>query len=227
MSIRVLIVDDQVLVRTGFRRILEEETDIEVVGEAGTGEEAVDLTLELQPDVVLMDIRMPRMDGIEATSQLLSKAEAEATNVLMLTTFDLEEYVYDALQAGANGFLLKDAPPEELAAAVRAIARGDAVLSPPITKRLIREVTRRPRRAHTERFESLTGREREVLALLAQGLSNAEIAEQLYVSEPTVKTHVSHILSKLELRDRVQAIVLAYESGLIEPGGREVGASHP
>ena len=147
MSIRVLIVDDQVLVRTGFRRILEEEADIEVVGEAGTGEEAVDLTIELEPDVVLMDIRMPRMDGIEATSRLAASQEAPDTNVLMLTTFDLEEYVYDALQAGANGFLLKDAPPEELAAAVRIIARGDAVLSPTITKRLIRELTRRPRRA--------------------------------------------------------------------------------
>ncbi|MGZ8755876.1 MAG: response regulator, partial [Acidimicrobiia bacterium] len=152
MSIRVLIVDDQVLVRTGFRRILEEEADIEVVGEAGTGEEAVDLTIELAPDVVLMDIRMPRMDGIEATARLLSAEGAPDTNILMLTTFDLEEYVYDALAAGASGFLLKDAPPEELAAAVRIIARGDAVLSPAITKRLIRELTKRPRRIHSTRF---------------------------------------------------------------------------
>ncbi len=152
MSIRVLIVDDQILVRTGFRRILEEEADIEVVGEAGTGEEAVDLTIELAPDVVIMDIRMPRMDGIEATARLLTSGEAPETNVLMLTTFDLEEYVYDALQAGVSGFLLKDAPPEELAAAVRIIARGDAVLSPTITKRLMDELRRRPRRIQTDPF---------------------------------------------------------------------------
>ena len=222
MSIRVLIVDDQILVRTGFRRILEEEADIEVVGEAGTGEEAVDLTIELEPDVVLMDIRMPRMDGIEATSRLLTSEDAPETNVLMLTTFDLEEYVYDALQAGANGFLLKDSPPEELAAAVRIIARGDAVLSPTITKRLIRELTRRPRRVQTSRFEVLTEREREVLRYMAQGLANAEIAEQLFISEATVKTHVSHILAKLDVRDRAQAIVLAYESGLVEPGSVDI-----
>lgn len=222
MSIRVLIVDDQVLVRTGFRRILEEEADIEVVGEAGTGEEAVDLTIELAPDVVLMDIRMPRMDGIEATARLLSTEGAPDTNILMLTTFDLEEYVYDALKAGANGFLLKDAPPEELAAAVRIIARGDAVLSPTITKRLIRELTRRPRRTHTTRFEQLTGRERDVLRLMAQGFSNAEIAEQLFISEATVKTHASRVFAKLNVRDRSHAIVLAYETGLVEPGSIEI-----
>lgn len=222
MSIRVLIADDQVLVRSGFRRILEEEADIEVVGEAGTGEEAVDLTIELEPDVVLMDIRMPRMDGIEATSRLVTSEDAPNTNVLMLTTFDLEEYVYDALRAGANGFLLKDAPPEELAAAVRIIARGDAVISPNITKRLIRELARRPRQADPTRFEALTGREREVLCLMAQGSTNAEIAEQLFISEATVKTHVSHVLAKLNIRDRAQAIVLAYESGLVEPGSIEI-----
>ncbi|MDH3399114.1 MAG: response regulator transcription factor, partial [Acidimicrobiia bacterium] len=217
MSIRVLIVDDQVLVRTGFRRILEGEADIDVVGEAGTGEEAFDLTIELEPDVVLMDIRMPRMDGIEATERLLTSADAPDTNILMLTTLDLEEYVYDALQAGARGFLLKDSPPEELTAAVRIIARGDAVLSPTITKRLIEELTRRPRRVDTARFDGLTGRERDVLRLVAQGYANAEIAEQLFISEATVKTHVSHVFAKLEVRDRSQAIVLAYESGLIEP----------
>jgi len=222
MSIRVLIADDQVLVRSGFRRILEEEADIEVVGEAGTGEEAVDLTIELKPDVVLMDIRMPRMDGIEATSRLLTSEDAPNTNILMLTTFDLEEYVYDALRAGASGFLLKDATAEELAAAVRIIARGDAVLSPNVTKRLIRELTRRPRRTDPTRFEALTGREREVLRLMAQGSANAEIAEQLFISEATVKTHVSHVLAKLNIRDRAQAIVLAYESGLVEPGSIEI-----
>ena len=222
MSIRVLIVDDQVLVRTGFRRILEEEADIEVVGEAGTGEEAIDLTIELAPDVVLMDIRMPRMDGIEATARLLSTDGAPDTNILMLTTFDLEEYVYDALQAGASGFLLKDASPEELAAAVRIIARGDAVLSPAITKHLIRELTGRPRRVDTSRFDQLTDRESDVLRLMAQGFANAEIAEQLFISEATVKTHVSRVFSKLEVRDRSQAIVLAYETGLVEPGSIEI-----
>ena len=222
MSIRVLIVDDQILVRTGFRRILEEEADIEVVGEAGTGEEAVDLTIELEPDVVIMDIRMPRMDGIEATARLLTSESGPETNVLMLTTSDLEEYVYDALRAGASGFMLKDAPPEELSAAVRIIARGEAVLSPTVTKRLIRELRGRPRQASTERFDDLTDRERDVLKLIAQGHANAEIAEQLFISEATVKTHVSHILAKLELRDRSQAIVLAYESGLVEPGSIEI-----
>ncbi len=222
MSIRVLIVDDQILVRTGFRRILEEEADIEVVGEAATGEEAVDLTIELAPDVVIMDIRMPRMDGIEATARLLTSEEAPETNVLMLTTFDLEEYVYDALQAGVSGFLLKDAPPEELAAAVRIIARGDAVLSPTITKRLMEELRRRPHRVQTARFDDLTAREREVLRLIAQGYANAEIAEQLFVSEATVKTHASRVFAKLQVRDRSQAIVLAYESGLVEPGSMEI-----
>ncbi|MDR9451722.1 MAG: response regulator transcription factor [Acidimicrobiia bacterium] len=220
MSIRVLIADDQVLVRSGFRRILEEEADIVVVGEAGTGEEAVDLTIELEPDVVLMDIRMPRMDGIEATSRLFTSGDAPNTNVLMLTTFDLEEYVYDAIRAGATGFLLKDAPPEELVAAVRIIARGDAVIPPNITKRLIRELARRPRPADPTRFETLTGREREVLCLMARGSTNAEIAEQLL--DATVKTHVSHVLAKLNIRDRAQAIVLAYESGLVKPGSIEI-----
>jgi DNA-binding NarL/FixJ family response regulator len=224
MSIRVLIVDDQVLVRSGFRRILEDESDIEVVGEAGTGEEAVDLTIELEPDVVIMDIRMPRMDGIEATERLQRSAGAPDTKILMLTTADLEEYVHDALEAGASGFLLKDSPADELAEAVRIIARGDAVLSPTIIKRLIGELTSRPRPAKTTRFDVLTGRERDVLKLMARGLANAEIAEHLFISEATVKTHVSHVFAKLKVRDRAQAIVLAYESGLVEPGSSEVQA---
>jgi DNA-binding NarL/FixJ family response regulator len=222
VSIRVLIVDDQDLLRSGFRRILEDESDIEVVGEAGTGEEALDLTIELEPDVLIMDIRMPRMGGIEAAERLQRSGGAPDTKILMLTTADLEEFVHDALQAGASGFLLKDSPPEELAAAVRIIARGDAVLSPTIAKRLLGELARRPRRPETARFEGLTGREREVLKLMARGYANAEIAEQLFISEATVKTHVSHVLTKLDVRNRSQAIVLAYESGLVEPGSIEI-----
>ncbi len=218
--VRVLIVDDQVLVRTGFRMILEAEPDLEVVGEASDGIEAVSQARALKPDVVLMDVRMPEVDGIEATRQLLGSGDAEA-KVVMLTTFDMDEYVYEALRAGASGFLLKDVPPEQLVAGIRAVASGDALLAPSVTRRVIEEFVRRPPdsvRAQPERLSELTARELEVLKLIARGLSNAEIAKELFVSETTVKTHVAHVLMKLNLRDRVQAVVLAYESGLVQPG---------
>ena len=214
MSIRVLIADDQALLRTGLRKILESEPDVEVVGEAADGVEAVEAGLRLRPDVVLMDVRMPRLDGLAAARRLVG-----ATRVLMLTTFDLDEYVYEALRAGASGFLLKDAPAEQLVTAIRVVARGDALLAPSITRRLIADFARRPlSRARPERLQVLSPRELEVLRLVARGLSNAEIAGELYVSDATVKTHVSRILQKLDLRDRVQAVVLAYESGLLQPG---------
>jgi len=213
--IRVLVVDDQQLVRTGFRMILDAEPDIEVVGEAGLGEEAVAAVRTSAPDVVLMDIRMPVMDGVEATRRL-----AGTTKVLILTTFDLDEYVYDALRAGASGFLLKDTPPEDLADAVRIVARGEALLAPSVTRRLVQEFATRPspQVRPVEGLDLLTEREREVLELVARGLSNAEIAGSLYLGETTVKTHVGRILMKLGLRDRVQAVVLAYESGVVTPG---------
>jgi DNA-binding NarL/FixJ family response regulator len=215
--ISVLIADDQALVRGGFRMILEAQKDIEVVGEAADGREAVAQARELRPDVVLMDIRMPEVDGIEATRRL---SDSDSTCVLMLTTFDLDEYVYEAMKAGASGFLLKDVRPEQLAEAVRMVAAGEALLAPAITRRLIEEFVRRPApgaRAPTE-LSGLTERELDVLKLVARGLSNVEIASSLFVSEATVKTHVTHILAKLSLRDRVQAIVLAYESGLVQAG---------
>ena len=217
MSVRVLIVDDQALVRTGFRMILEAERDVEVVGEAVNGAEAVAETLRLAPDVVLMDVRMPELDGIEATRRLLAHVGVE-TKVVMLTTFDMDEYVYEALRAGASGFLLKDAPPEQLVDGIRAVASGDALLAPSITRRVIEEFLRRPSPAPRTDLAELTPRELEVLQHVARGLSNAEIAAELFVSETTVKTHVARVLQKLDLRDRVQAVVLAYESGLIEPG---------
>ena len=218
MSPRVLIADDQALVRAGFRRLLESE-GIEVVGEAGDGVEAVDMARRLRPSVVLMDIRMPRLDGIEATRRLVS-TDGAAMRVLILTTFGLDDYVFEALRAGASGFMLKDAPPEDLLDAVAIIGRGDALISPAVTRSVIEEFVRRAP-APTEPpplLEDLTPREREVLELLARGLSNAEIAARLVVSEGTVKTHVAHVLSKLRLRDRIQAVILAYESGIVTPG---------
>ncbi len=216
--IRVLIADDQALVRGGFRMILESQPDIEVVGEAEDGRAAVALGKELGPDVILMDIRMPEMDGLEATRRLVT-ADGPP-RVLMLTTFDMNEYVYEAMKSGASGFLLKDVRPEQLADAVRTVAAGDALLAPAITRRLVEEFVRRPppgQKAPTELAE-LTDRELEVLQLIAKGLSNGEIAKELFLSEATVKTHVTRILMKLQLRDRVQAVVLAYESGLVQPG---------
>jgi DNA-binding NarL/FixJ family response regulator/class 3 adenylate cyclase len=219
-AVRVMIVDDQALVRAGFRMILEAETDIEVVGEAADGNEAIAEWQRLKPDVVLMDVRMPEMDGIEATRRLLAHEEAE-TKVVMLTTFDMDEYVYDALRAGASGFLLKDVPPEQLVVGIRSVASGDALLAASVTRRVIEEFVSRPPssvRVLPPQLEDLTARELEVLKHVARGLSNAEIAKELFVSETTVKTHVAHVLMKLDLRDRVQAVVLAYESGLVQPG---------
>lgn len=216
--IRVLIVDDQALVRAGFRMILEAQPDLEVVGEAGDGSAAIDAARRLRPDVVLMDIRMPGVDGIEATRRL---TEAGVPGkIVILTTYDLDEYVFDALAAGASGFLLKHVPPEELVRGVRVAGSGEALLAPSITKRLIEEFAkqRAPVRVGGADLKTLTDREREVLTLLGRGLSNPEIAKELKVGEATVKTHVAHVLDKLELRDRVQAVIFAYEIGLIKPG---------
>ena len=220
MSIRVLIVDDQVLLRVGFRMILSAEPDIDVVGEAGDGRSAIEAARRLAPDVVLMDIRMPGMDGVEATRHLVTEGERHP-RVLILTTFDLDEYIVEALRAGAAGFLVKDAPPDELLHAIRVVAAGDALLAPSVTRRLLDRFASRLPPAE-DRLPSavreLTERERQVLRLVATGLSNAEIAERLTVGEATIKTHVSHVLLKLGLRDRVQAVVLAYELGLVRPG---------
>jgi DNA-binding NarL/FixJ family response regulator len=216
--IRVLIADDERLVRAGFRRILEDERDIHVVAEAADGEEAIARAAQYQPDVVLMDMRMPIVNGIAATRQIVTSESAP--RVLVLTTFDLDEYVYSALQAGASGFLLKDAPEEQLLSAIRVVSAGGALFSPAVTRRLIDEFSRR--REVTQRtasIDALTPRENEVLVLLARGLSNAEIATELVLSEHTAKTHVARILGKLGLRDRAQAVVVAYESGLVRPGG--------
>ena len=218
MAIRVLIVDDQALIRAGFRMILDAQPDLEVVGEAADGSTAIDAVRTLRPDVVLMDIRMPGVDGIEATRRI---TEAGVTSkIVILTTYDLDEYVFDALAAGASGFLLKHVPPEELVHGVRVAASGDALLAPSITKRLIEEFAkhRAPVRAGGTDLHTLTDREQEVIRLLGRGLSNPEIARELKVGEATVKTHVAHVLDKLELRDRVQAVIFAYEIGLIKPG---------
>ncbi len=223
MSIRVLIVDDQALVRSGFRLILEGRPDLEVVGEAEDGEEAVRLAGELEPDVILLDIRMPALDGIEATRRIV--ASGSAARVLVLTTFDLDEYVYGAIRAGASGFLLKDVRPNDLVDAIRLVAGGNALLGPTVTTRLLERFTQPAAEPATEpaTAASLTEREREILRLLARGLSNAEIAARLVVSETTVKTHVSNLLRKLGVRDRVQAVILAYESGLVGSGATTSG----
>jgi DNA-binding NarL/FixJ family response regulator len=214
--IRVVIADDQALVRHGFRLILREEPDIEVVGEAGNGREAVDAAAWLAPDVMLMDVRMPVLDGIAATREIV--ASGGPTRVLILTTFDLDEHVYDALEAGASGFLLKDLDPARLGEAVRVVAQGESLLAPTVTRRLIGDfVRRRPAPEPSYRLGDLTEREADVLRLLARGLSNQEIASELGLSDTTVKTHVAHVLGKLGLRDRVQAVILAYETGLVRP----------
>jgi DNA-binding NarL/FixJ family response regulator len=215
MTLRVVLVDDQALVRAGFRMILGAEPDLEVVGEAGDGRAAVEVVAAVQPDVVLMDVRMPEMDGIEAT-RLITTA-GTAPRVLMLTTFDLDELVYDALRAGASGFLLKEAPPEQLVAGVRTVAAGEQLLAPSVTRRLIERFTAQAPPGPAPAVDELTPRELEVLQLVARAMTNAEIAAHLFVSETTVKTHVARILMKLGLRDRVQAVVLAYERGLVQP----------
>ncbi len=223
MTIRVLLVDDQALVRTGLRMILDAEPDIEVVGEAGDGQEALDTAAASRPDVVLMDIRMPRMDGVEATRRLTGGGPHHPVKVLILTTFDVDEYVVAALRAGASGFMLKDAPAERLVEGIRVVAQGDALLAPSVTRRLLDRFVSAPPSPEARRSDvvaGLTERELEVLKLVARGLSNAEIAEHLFVGETTVKTHVSRVLMKLDLRDRVQAVVLAYEEGLVRPGLR-------
>ena len=219
MTVRVVIADDQGMVRSGFTTLLNSEPDIEVIGEAVNGQEAITRAVQLRPDVILMDVRMPVLDGLQATRQIT--AMDGAPRILVLTTFDLDDYVYQALRWGASGFLLKDASARELAEAVRVVAAGDALLSPRVTRRLIAEFARMgaPRGPSRKTLQDLTERETEVLALVAQGLSNAEIAGRLVVAEQTVKTHVSRVLMKLGLRDRTQAVVLAYETGLVQPGG--------
>ena len=225
MTIRVLVADDQSLVRAGFRMLFSAEEDIEVVAEAGNGLEAIEKAARFDPDVVLMDIRMPELDGLAATRQIL--AADEEARILILTTFDLDEYVYEALRAGASGFVLKDEPPEQLLAAIRTIAAGDALLSPTVTRRVIEQFTRIQRPDPPKELDELTSRELEILRLIASGLSNAEIGQELFISETTVKTHVTHILAKLGLRDRVQAVVLAYQTGIFDPGSLRREGSTP
>jgi DNA-binding NarL/FixJ family response regulator len=216
MSITVVIADDQAMVRAGFRRLLDAEADLEVVAEAANGVEAIEQVLRTRPQVALLDIRMPTMDGIEATRRIVASTD---TSVVILTTFDLDEYVYEALRAGASGFLLKDAPPEQMIDAVHAVAHGDALIAPSVTRRLLAEFARRPDPASASpRLAGLTERERDVLLRLGRGMSNAEIAADLFLGEATIKTHVGNVLAKLGLRDRVQAVVFSYEHGLVRPG---------
>ena len=222
MTVRVLLVDDQALVRTGFRMIINTESDLEVVGEAEDGRQAITQTHRLQPDVVLMDIRMPEMDGVEATRQLAGPGVPHPTKVIILTTFDLDEYVVEALRAGASGFLLKDASATTLVEAIRVVARGEALLAPTVTRRLLDRFAPRLPAVDplvTHNLATLTERELEILKLIARGLSNQEIATRLFLAETTVKTHVSNLLAKLQLRDRIQAVVLAYDTGIVRPGG--------
>jgi len=217
MTIRVLVADDQAMVRAGFRLLLAGEPDIDVVAEARTGAEAIEKAARFDPAVVLMDIRMPELDGIAATRRIL--AADPTARILILTTFDLDEYVYEALRAGASGFVLKDDPPEQLIDAIRTVAAGNALLSPSVTKRVIEQFARRPRPAPPEGLDELTAREQDVFRLLARGLSNAEIGQELFITDTTVKTHVTHVLQKLGLRDRVQAVVLAHQAGLFDGEG--------
>jgi DNA-binding NarL/FixJ family response regulator len=214
MTIRVLVADDQSMVRAGFRMLLAGEDDIEVIAEASNGLEAVDQAARFHPAVILMDIRMPQLDGLEASRRII--AADPGARILILTTFDLDEYVYEALRAGASGFVLKDEPPEQLLAAIRVVAGGEALLSPAVTKRVIKQFTRMPRSQPPRQFSELTERELDVFRLIARGLSNAEIGRELFISDTTVKTHITHILMKLNLRDRVQAVVLAYQTGLFD-----------
>jgi len=216
MSIRVLVADDQPLVRSGFRMIIDERSDLELVGEAEDGEQAIALASRLEPDVILMDIRMPKLDGVEATRRLVD--DGGRARILVLTTFDLDEYVYAAVDAGASGFLLKDVQPEQLVDAIRVVAAGNSLFGPAATQRLLERFAPPPSGTAAARLDRLTDREREILTLIAEGLSNAELARQLYLSEATVKTHVSAILRKLAVRDRVQAVIAAYEAGLVSPG---------
>ena len=220
MSIRVVIADDQAMVRAGFRSLLNEEPDIDVVGEAGDGEQAIAAVRRFEPDVVLMDVRMPNVDGLEATRRIIG--DGSATRILILTTFDIDEYVYEGLRAGASGFLLKDASPEQLIAAIHVVDEGEAVLAPAVTRRVVEAFARLPAPEEhlAAALERLTARERDVLTLLAKGRSNSEIASELVVSQATTKTHVRNVLGKLGLRDRVHAVVFAYESGLVRPGAR-------
>ena len=220
MTVRVGVVDDQPLIRTGLRTMIEHAPDLELVGEAADGEQAVELARRHRPDVILMDVRMPVLDGIEATRRITADRDLVGVRVIMLTTFDVDDYVHASIRAGASGFLLKDAPPEDVLDAIRVVARGDALLAPSVTRRIIEELAARPDpgRVAPPQLDILTVREREVLALVGRGLSNSEIGERLYVSTATAKTHVSHVMTKLYARDRAQLVVVAYESGLIRPG---------